>query len=91
MILKGKRVLLNRPHIEKSPIELTPEVQEKLDKDNFAKWTQLEVFDIGEEVTGINVGDKVYISKSGIEHCEVIEIENNLKLMVNENQICLVW
>jgi hypothetical protein len=91
MRLKGKRVLLNRPHIEKSVIEMTQDVQDKINKDNFAKWTQLEVFAIGEEVTGINPGDKVYISKNGIEHCEIIEIEDSLKLIVNEGQICLIW
>lgn len=91
MILKGKRVLLNRPQLEKSPIAMTPEVQERLDRENIAKWTQLEVFAVGDEATGVKPGDKVYISKSGIEHCEVIEIEGALKLMINESQICIVW
>lgn len=91
MILKGKRVLLNRPHIEVSPIELTPEVKENLERENFKKWTHLEVFAIGDEVYGVKSGDLVYISKSGIEHCEVVEIDGNLKLMINESQICIIW
>jgi hypothetical protein len=91
MILKGKRVLLNRPDIEVSPIELTPEIKENLERENFKKWTHLQVFAIGDEVTSIKSGDMVYISKSGIEHCEVIEIDQSLKLMINEAQICIIW
>lgn len=91
MILKGKRVLLNRPHIEKSPIEMSAEVQKSIEQANFKLWTHLEVFAIGDEVSSVKPGDKVYISKSGIESCEVIEIEDILKLMINESQICIIW
>lgn len=91
MILKGKRLLLNRPHIEKSAIEMTPELQERIDRENFIKWTRLEVFAVGEDVAGINTGDMVYVSKGSLESCDVIDIEGEIKLMVNEGSICIVW
>ena len=91
MKLKGKRVLLSRPVIEKSPIELTPEVQASLDQENMKKWTHLEVFAVGDLVTDINVGDVVYLPKGAIEQCDVLDVEGEVKLMTSDFQIAIVW
>ena len=91
MKLKGKRVLLSRPVLEKSAIELTPEVQAKLDQENMKKWTHLEVFAIGDQVTDINVGDVVYLPKGAIEQCDILEVEGEIKLMTSDFQIAIVW
>ena len=91
MKLKGKRVLLSRPVLEKSAIELTPEIQASLDQENMKKWTHLEVFAIGDQVTDINVGDIVYLPKGAIEQCDVLEVEGEIKLMTSDFQIAIVW
>lgn len=91
MKLKGKRVMLSKPAVEKSAIELTPDAQESIDRANMTKWTHLEVFAIGDGVDSIKIGDKVYISKSAIERCEVIAIEEEIKLIVHETDVVLVW
>ena len=91
MKLKGKRVLLSRPVIEKSPIELTPEVQASLDQENMKKWTHLEVFAVGDLVTDIKVGDVVYLPKGAIEQCDVLDVEGEVKLMTSDFQIAIVW
>jgi uncharacterized ferritin-like protein (DUF455 family) len=91
MKLKGKRVLLSRPVLEKSAIELTPEVQAKLDQENMKKWTHLEVFAIGDQVTDINVGDVVYLPKNAIEQCDILEVDGEVKLMTSDFQIAIVW
>jgi hypothetical protein len=91
MKLKGKRVLLNRPELEKSPIHMTPEVQESLDRENMKKWTHLEVYQIGESVEGISVGDMVYLPKNAIERCDLVEVEGTLKLMVSDFDIAIIW
>jgi hypothetical protein len=91
MKLKGKRILLSRPVMEKSAIELTPEIQASLDQENMKKWTHLEVFAIGDQVTDINIGDVVYIPKNAIEHCDVLEVEGEVKLMVSDFQVAIVW
>jgi hypothetical protein len=70
MKLKGKRILLSRPVMEKSAIELTPEIQASLD---------------------INIGDVVYIPKNAIEQCDVLEVEGEVKLMVSDFQVAIVW
>jgi hypothetical protein len=91
MKLKGKRVLLSRPVLEKSAIELTPEVQASLDQENMKKWTHLEVFAIGDQVTDIKVGDVVYLPKGAIEQCDVLDVEGEVKLMTSDFQIAIVW
>ena len=91
MKLKGKRVLLSKPEIEKSPIQMTPEVQENLDKENMKKWTHLEVFAVGESVENINVGDVVYVPKSALERSDVIEVKGEIKLMVSDFDVAVIW
>ena len=91
MKLKGKRVLLSRPVLEKSAIELTPEVQASLDQENMKKWTHLEVFAVGDQVTDINVGDMVYLPKTALEQSDILEVEGEIKLMTSDFQIAIVW
>ena len=91
MILKGKRVLLSRPVLEKSAIELTPEIQAKLDQENMKKWTHLEVFAVGDTVTDIKVGDIVYLPKNAIEQCDILEVDGEVKLMPSDFQIAIIW
>jgi hypothetical protein len=91
MKLKGKRVLLSRPVLEKSAIELTPEVQASLDQENMKKWTHLEVFAVGDQVTDIKVGDIVYLPANAIEQCDVLDVGGEVKLMTSDFQIAIVW
>lgn len=91
MKIKGKRVLLSKPFVEKSAIEISPEVQESIDRENMKKWTHLEVFAVGELVEGVSIGDKVYIPKSGLERSEVVEVEGDIKLMVSDFDIAIIW
>ncbi len=41
--LRGRRILLSKPHKEKSGIELTAAQQAEIDADLMKKWTNLEV------------------------------------------------
>jgi hypothetical protein len=91
MKLKGKRVLLSRPVIEKSAIEISPEIQESIDKANMLLWTNLEVFAVGELVETIKVGDKVYVPKAALERCDVVDVDGHVKLMVSDFDIAIVW
>ena len=91
MKLKGKRVLLSKPELEKSQIHITPEVQESLDKENMKKWTHLEVFAVGETVEGVKVGDMVYLPKGGLERSDVVEVDGEIKLMISDFDIAIIW
>ena len=83
--------MLSRPLLEKSAIELSPEVQASLDQENMKKWTHLEVFAIGDLVTDIKLGDIVYLPKNAIEQCDIIEVEGEIKLMTSDFQIAVIW
>lgn len=91
MKVKGKRVLLNKPVIEKSPIEMTPEIQASIEMDAMKKWTKLVVYAVGEDVEGIKPGDKVYIPKGGLERSDILEVKGELKLMISQMDIAIVW
>lgn len=91
MKLLGKRILLNIPARKESLIELTPEVERQLDEEMIKKWTELEVFAIGEDVTVVVPGDKVYISTSYLQSAERIIIGEETKMMVLEFEIAIVW
>ena len=91
MKLLGKRILLNIPARKESLIELTPEVERQLDEEMIKKWTELEVFAIGEDVTVVVPGDKVYISTSYLQSAERIIIGEEAKMMVLEFEIAIVW
>ena len=91
MKLKGKRVLLSRPVMEKSSIEISPDVQESLDRENMKKWTNLEVFAVGEMVENISAGDKVYVPKGALERCDVVDVDGEVKLMVSDFDVAIVW
>jgi hypothetical protein len=51
----------------------------------------LEVYQIGESVEGISVGDMVYLPKNAIERCDLVEVEGTLKLMVSDFDIAIIW
>jgi hypothetical protein len=91
--LRGRQVLLNFPKLDtpKSVIELSPEIQAEIDKELMKKWTSLEVFAVGKDVADIIVGDKVYVTASSLQNAERIEIEGDMKMMIGEYDIRIVW
>lgn len=89
--LKGRRILLNTPHIEKSPIELSPEVQAEIDKVVMKQWTALEVYAVGEDIKGIEPGDKVYVGVTALQSCERIDIDGDVKMLIGDYDVIIVW
>jgi hypothetical protein len=55
------------------------------------KWTRLEVYAVGDDVTTVAAGDSVYVSVNAIKGAEVIEIEETIKLMLSEYDVAIVW
>lgn len=89
--LEGRRVLISRPVKKESIIELTPEVEKALDAELMKKWTRLEVFATGADVTRVNTGDFVYIPSKVLEHAELIPVGEEVKLMVSDYDIAIIW
>lgn len=88
--LRGKRVLIQKPPKVESPIQLTEAQQKEIEKDLIKTWTKLTVEAVGDEVTNIKPGDKVYVG-AALAHAEVIEIDNNYYFMVNEQSVSIIW
>jgi len=89
--LRGKRVLLTMPELKKSAVELSAKDEEAIMQEAMKKWLKLEVFAVGDEVTDVKVGDKVYVQTYALESGEKIEIDGAIKLMVTENAIAIIW
>lgn len=91
MKLLGKRILINIPVIEKPVIELSPAQEAAREKEAIKKWTELEVFAVGDEVEKIAAGDKVYVQTFALEGAEKIMIGEDMKLLVKEFDIAFKY
>ena len=89
--LLGKRILISRPEMPKSSIELTPEVQAQVDSVNMKMWTRLSVFEVGTDVERIKKGNHVYVPASRLGSAELVEIDGKAMMMIGENDIAIIW
>ena len=87
----GRRVLINVPKKKESVIELTAKDEELIMKEAMALWTNLEVYATGDTVTLVSAGDKVYLTTGSLQNAEKVEIDGEVKLMVSEGDIAIVW
>jgi len=90
MKVLGKRILIAKPEKVQSPVVLSPEAEAEMEKELMLKWNALEVVSIGDEVTKVKEGDRVYVGTS-IQHCEIAVINENHYFLVNEGSILIVW
>ena len=91
MILLGKRILINVPVIEKAVIELSAAQEAEREREAIKKWTELEVYAIGDEVEKIKAGDKVYVQTYALEGAEKIMIGEEMKLLVREGEVAIIY
>jgi len=90
-IVRGQRVLLTPPEIKKSAIEVNAALEKELWEEQMKKWGQLEVFAIGDEVEGIEVGNRVSVNLMFLKNSEHIDIEGQYKIIVRAADISVVW
>lgn len=89
--LRGRRILLIKPVLKESSIELSAETKANLEAENMKQWTALEVFAVGEDVEDVVVGDKVYVPTYGLQQAEIIDIDKTLYMMISEGDIAIIW
>lgn len=89
--LKGRRVLVNQPEMKESVLQLTEASKAHIEQESMKKWTRLEVYAVGDDVTTVAAGDSVYVSVNAIKGAEVIEVDETIKLMLSEYDIAIVW
>ena len=91
MKLRGRRVLINIPERKESAIELSEKDKAMIEEEEMKMWTQLAVHAVGNDVTEIKAGDKVYLSVSAIQDAERVLIDGEVRLMINEGAIAIIW
>lgn len=91
MKLMGRRVLINVPKKKESVIELTAKDQDAIMREAMNLWTNLEVYAVGDAVDKVMSGDKVYITTGSLQNAEKVEINDEIKLMVSEGDIAIIW
>jgi hypothetical protein len=90
-IVRGPRVILTPPEIKQSVIEVDDKLKRELMEKEIKKWFNLEVLAVGDEVTGVEVGDKVYVNPIFLQNAERIEIDGVERLIVRAPDIAIVW
>lgn len=90
-MLVGTRVLLSKPQKPESKIMLDPAAEAQMEAEMMAKWTALEVYAVGNEVTLVQPGDKVFVETYSLQSAGVINIGDDMKLMIAERDIAIIW
>lgn len=91
LTLLGSRILLTIPPAPETKIELTEEVKQAMHAEFMQQLKSLEVFAVGEEVTKLKVGDKVYVPPGVAVHAEKIIIDESVKLLLGERDVAIIW
>jgi co-chaperonin GroES (HSP10) len=91
MVVRGKRILVSIPKIKEAPIKLSEKEEQERQNEAIKQWTQLEVFAAGTEITDIKAGDKVYIQTYALESGERIDVEGEIKLLIPESAVAIIF
>lgn len=91
MILVGKRVLLTKPVKKESAIALDAQTEASIENEMMKSWTALDVYQIGEDVTTLIPGDKVYVPTYNLQQAEIVEVDGALRLMIGEFDVAIIW
>jgi hypothetical protein len=89
--LVGTRVLLTKPKKPESKIMLDPSAEAAMEAEMMLKWTALEVYAVGEDVTSVAAGDKVYVETYALQNAGIIVIDDDHKMMIAERDIAIIW
>jgi hypothetical protein len=91
--LRGRTILLNVPKRKESAIQLSAKDEEAIMQEAVKMWNKLTVYAIGDKVEEVKEGDEVYIRTSSLnmELVERIDIDGEVKLVLNEGDVIIIW
>jgi len=86
-------ILINVPQRKKSVIELSAKDEEAMMQEAAKLWSKLTVYAIGDKVEEVAVGDEVYVRTGSLnmETVERIEIDGEIKLLLTEGDVVIIW
>jgi hypothetical protein len=91
--LRGRAILLNVPQRKKSVIELSAKDEEAMMQEAAKLWSKLTVYAVGDKVEEVVPGDEVYVRTSALnmETVERIEIDGEIRLLLTEGDVVIIW
>ena len=91
--LRGRAILLDLPKRKESLIQLSAKDEEAMMADAVKMWNKLTVFAVGDKVEEVAVGDQVYVRTSALnmEVVERIDVDGEVKLVLTEGDVVIVW
>lgn len=91
--LRGRTILVDVPKRKESIIQLSEKDEEMIMQEAVKMWNKLTIYAIGDKVEDVSVGDVVYIRTSSLnmETIERIDIDGEVKLVLNEGDVVIVW
>lgn len=91
--LRGRTILLDVPQRKKSIVELSAKDEEAIMQEAAKLWNKLNVYAVGDKVEEVKAGDKVYVRTSALnmETVERIDIDGEIKLVLNEGDVIIIW
>jgi len=91
--LRGRTILLNVPKKKESAIQLSAKDEDMIMAEAAKMWNRLTVYAIGDKVEDVEVGDEVYVRTSALnmELVERIDVDGEIKLVLNEGDVVIVW
>mgnify|MGYP000237531021 FL=1 len=91
--LRGRTILVNVPKRKESSIQLSAKDEDAIMADAVKMWNKLTVYAIGDKVEDVKEGDQVYIRTSSLnmEVVERIDVDGEVKLVLNEGDVVIIW
>jgi hypothetical protein len=91
--LRGRTILIDVPQRKKSAIELSAKDEDMIMQEAVKMWNKLTVYAVGDKVEEVVAGDVVYINTRSLnmEVVERIDIDGEVKLVLNEGDVIIVW
>lgn len=91
--LRGRAILLDVPKRKESAIQLSAKDEDMIMQEAVKMWNKLTVYAVGDKVEDVREGDQVYVRTSSLnmELVERIDIDGEVKLVLNEGDVVIVW
>ena len=91
--LRGRTILLDVPKRKESAIQLSAKDEDIIMQEAMKMWSKLTVYAVGDRVEEVKEGDKVYVRTSALnmETVERIDIDGEVKLVLNEGYVVIIW
>lgn len=91
--LRGRVILLDVPKRKESAIQLSAKDEDAIMQEAVKMWNKLTVYAVGDKVEEVSAGDVVYINTRSLnmEVVERIDIDGEVKLVLNEGDVVIVW